>query len=152
MAFDNFLILVALYGSPLDWNYNDYGKLNTPLTWFSNLWELVHYFKSVITFRDDEILLGARENDRALMSEFYRLGYRNKELVSLNIVRHFCNLFHLSDISKCDGVTLDEYVLTNQSELSTRHVFLWEEPTSDDQRLWKEAILRLCSGTSILPI
>ncbi len=42
------------------------------------------------------------------MSEFYRIGYWGKELLALNIVRHFRNLLHLSDISKCDGVTLDE--------------------------------------------
>jgi hypothetical protein len=37
MVFDNFLIEVGLYGSPLDWSYKDYGNLSTKSTWFHNL-------------------------------------------------------------------------------------------------------------------
>jgi hypothetical protein len=42
MVFDNFLIVVGLYGSPLDWSYKDYGNLSTESTWLQNLWTLVH--------------------------------------------------------------------------------------------------------------
>jgi hypothetical protein len=37
MAFDNLLIEVGLYGSPLDWSYKAYGNLSTESTWFHNL-------------------------------------------------------------------------------------------------------------------
>jgi hypothetical protein len=62
------------------------------------------------------------------MSEFYRIGYWGKELLALNIVRHYRNLLHLSDISKCDGVTLDEYIVSDCSEISALHVFPCKEP------------------------
>ncbi len=38
MVFDNFLIEVGLYGSPLYWSHKDYGNLSTESTWFHNLW------------------------------------------------------------------------------------------------------------------
>ena len=34
MAYENFLIKVGLYGTPLKSNYNDYGHLATEATWF----------------------------------------------------------------------------------------------------------------------
>ena len=85
------------------------------------------------------------------MSEFFIIGYQGKELLALNIVRHYRNLLHLSDISKCDGVTLDEYNVSDCLETSALHVFPREEPTSSNHHLWGEAISRLCSGTTTLP-
>jgi hypothetical protein len=38
MAYDNFLIEVRLFGSPLHWSYEDFGHLSTESTWFQNLW------------------------------------------------------------------------------------------------------------------
>ena len=151
MAFDNFLIEVGLYGSPFQWSYDDFGQLATDSTWFQDLWCLTHAFSADVSFRDEDMVRGVRENDRSLMSEFHRIGYSGKELASLNIVRHYRNLFHLSDISKCDGVTLDEFSVSDFSEKSTHHVFPQEQPTRSDFCLWKDAISRLCSGTSILP-
>ncbi len=37
MAYDNFLMEVGLYGSPLRWSYDDYSQLATEATWFYNL-------------------------------------------------------------------------------------------------------------------
>ena len=42
---------------------------------------------------------------------FFCVGYCGKDLVSLNIVRLFRNILHLSDISKCDGTTLDKFTV-----------------------------------------
>ena len=124
MAFDNFLIEVGLYGSPFQWSYDDFGQLASDSTWFQDLWCLTHAFSADVSFRDEDMVRGVRENDRSLMSEFHRIGYSGKELASLNIVRHYRNLFHLSDISKCDGVTLDEFSVSDFSEKkSTHHVF-----------------------------
>jgi hypothetical protein len=67
------------------------------------------------------------------------------------VVRCFWHLIHLSDISKCDGISLDEFVILDSTELSTEYRFPWEEPTSLNFCLWKDAIHRLCSGTLMLP-
>jgi hypothetical protein len=44
--------------------------------------------------------------------------------MALNIVCLFCNLLHLSDISKCDGSTLDKFVISDSAESLVLHVFL----------------------------
>jgi hypothetical protein len=79
---------------------------STESTWFHNLWTLVHYFKANITFCKEDTVQGLRENDCSIMSELFRVVHRGKDLVSLNIVRQFCNILHLSDISICDSTTL----------------------------------------------
>ncbi len=94
---------------------------------------------------------GVQEYDQALMSEFFCLDYRGRDLAALNIVQLFCNLLHLSDVSKCDGSTLDKFVTSNSAESLVSHVFLWEQPSPSDFHLWKEAIGCLCSGTTIIP-
>jgi hypothetical protein len=151
MAFNNFLVEVGLYSSPFDWSYKDVGHLATESTWFCDFWNLVHTFAVDVLFRTDDLAHGVRKNNQSLMSEFYRIGYRGKELLALNIVCHYCNLLHLSDISKCDGVTLDEYIVLDCLEISALHVFLRGEPTPSNHRLWREAISWLCSGTTTLP-
>jgi hypothetical protein len=85
------------------------------------------------------------------MLEFYRIGYWGKEFLALNIVHHYRNLFHLSDISKCDGVTLDEYIMSDCLEIFALHVFPCKEPTPSNHHLWREAISWLCLGTTTLP-
>ncbi len=136
MAFDNFLMEVGLYGSPLRWSYADYGSLSTDASWFRNLWKLVDYFNVDLLLQGADLVQGIREGDRSLMSEFFHLGYCGKQLVALNIVRHFQNLIHVLDIVKCDGVTLDEFVVLDSMEVSVSHVFSCKEPTVADFRLW----------------
>jgi hypothetical protein len=78
---------------------------------------------------------GVQENDCTLMSEFFHLGYQGRDLVALNIVCLFCNLLHLSDISKCDGFTLNKFVISNSAESLVLHAFPWEQPSPFDLHL-----------------
>ena len=81
------------------------------------------------------------------------MGIKDKgqDLVALNVVRWYQNLFHISDIAKADGTTLDDFVLSDSLEISAAYTFPWEEPTQADFGLWNEAISCLCSGTTLLP-
>jgi hypothetical protein len=58
MAYDNFLMKVGLYGSPLCWSYNDHGQLSMEATLFHNLWQLVHTFKVDLCFQEDNQVKG----------------------------------------------------------------------------------------------
>ncbi len=42
MAYDNVLVEVGLYDSPLQWSYSNYGHLSTDATWFHNLRLLIY--------------------------------------------------------------------------------------------------------------
>ena len=88
MAYKNFLIEVGLYGSPLNWKYDEYGTLSTEATWFKNFWQLVSTFGVEVYFSSADTIKGIRENDSSLMTEFYRIGCRRKQLELLNIVHH----------------------------------------------------------------
>ncbi len=71
MAYENFLIEAGLYGSPLNWKYDEYGTLSTEATWFQNLWQLVSTFGVEVTFCSADTIKGIRENDSSLMTEFF---------------------------------------------------------------------------------
>jgi hypothetical protein len=78
---------IGLYGSPLKWSYEEYSPLTTEATWCQNLWQLVHVFEVNISSCDADMVNGVRKNDRSLMSEFSRIGYKGKDLAGLNIAR-----------------------------------------------------------------
>jgi hypothetical protein len=140
MAYENFLVKVGLYETPLPWSYLDYGQLSTEATWFQNLWLLAFTFGASIIINKNNQVCKIWENDRSLMSEFFRIGYRGRSLVALNIAHRFRNLFHVSDIVKCDGHTIDEFIVSGSAKTSTSLVFPCEEPMNADFWLWKEAI------------
>jgi hypothetical protein len=84
-----------------------------------------------------------REHGCSLMSEFFCVGYQGNDLAGLNIVCCYHNLIHLFNISKCDGITLDEFIVLDYTKISHLPIFLREEPLAADFRLWCDAIHRL---------
>jgi hypothetical protein len=108
-------------------------------------------FNVELLIHEDNQVRGVRKGDRSLMYEFFCLGYCNKELQAVNIlVQHFHNLLHISDIAKCDGHTLDKFVISDFVEELVSQVFPREEPTLADLWSWNE-ITKLCSGSTSLP-
>ena len=76
MAFNNFLVEVGLYGSPLDWSYEDFCHLATKSTWFHDFWNLVRTFAVDVSFRTDDLVHGVWENGRSLMLDVGALQNR----------------------------------------------------------------------------
>jgi hypothetical protein len=141
-------VKVGLYKTPLQSSYSDYGQLSTEAIWFQNLWLLAFTFGASIIINKDNQVYRIWENDQSLMSEFFRIGYRGRSLVALNIVCRFCNLFNMSDIVKCDGHKIDEFIVSGSAKTSTSLVFPREEPMNADFWLWKEAIHQLFNGAT----
>jgi hypothetical protein len=50
LVYEDLLVEVGLYSSPLDWNYKDNGHLPNEVTWFHKLWNLTHLFNATLTF------------------------------------------------------------------------------------------------------
>ena len=63
MAYENFIIEVGLYGTPLQWSFEDYGCLSTESTWFHNVWQLISLFSIEISFHETDMISGIRENE-----------------------------------------------------------------------------------------
>ncbi len=123
LAYGIFLMEVGLYNNPLRWSFSDYGHLSTEATWFRNLWELLHNYEAELVIWKDDQVRGIWDGDWSLISKFFWLGYQGKDLEALNIVRRYRNLIHVSDILKCDGQSLDEFIILDMSELSCAHTF-----------------------------
>jgi hypothetical protein len=51
------------------------------------------------------------------------MGYCSKDLILLNDVHKFQNILHLSNTSNCNGITLDDFVISDRTERSSLHVF-----------------------------
>jgi hypothetical protein len=94
---------------------------------------------------------GAREHNCPLISEFFHVGYCGNNLVVFNIVHRFRILIYLSNISKCDGITLNEFVVSDCSKILHLHVFPREEPLAANFRQWHDVIRQLCAGTATIP-
>jgi hypothetical protein len=135
MAYENFIIEVGLYDNPLMWSYADYGKLSLDATWFQDLWLLASTYEATIIVCNKDLIQGIQEHDRSLTSEIFHLGYQKNDIVSLNIVCRFQNLLHVSNIVKCDGCTIDEFVTSEYLEVSIHHTFPREEQIPADFRM-----------------
>jgi hypothetical protein len=48
----DFVMEVGLYGNLFGWDYDVYGTLSTPSTWFSNLWQLSHFYRATIMINE----------------------------------------------------------------------------------------------------
>jgi hypothetical protein len=151
MAYKKNSIKVGLYGTPMQSSYNDFGHLSTDGTWFQNLWLLVSVYEVNITFLTEDVIQRIRDNNLLLVSEFFWIGYRGKQLASLNIVCCFQNLLHVSDITRCNGLSLDNFVISNMTEKPMQYTFPLEELKPSNFNLLKEAVARLCAGTTCLP-
>jgi hypothetical protein len=83
----------------------------------------------------DYQLKPVRKGDKSLMSEFMRIGYRHDNLLSLNIMRMYKKVIHLSDIVMCDGKTIMLEMLTDLPGQSNVHKFPTQKPTKADKAL-----------------
>jgi hypothetical protein len=103
-----------------------------------------------VIWKDNQVC-GIRDGDPSLISNFFWLGYHGKDPKAINIVQRYRNLIHVSDIVKCDGQSLDEFIILDSSDLSCAHTFPRVQQTATDFCLWNKAIGKLCSGTTSLP-
>jgi hypothetical protein len=95
---------VGLSGWFTDHDFDIYKTLLTD-SWIKTVWQFAHRFK--LDIHDSEAQLGLhRPNDRYLMEEFTRAGYRGQELFQLNNCRMFLHTVTLSDIVTINGTEI----------------------------------------------
>jgi hypothetical protein len=152
MGYESFLVEVGLYGCIMDYDYKTYAILATNHTWFKNVWELVSFFNISLAFHPEFRLGPARKGDKALMAEFVRVGYKQAELLSLNIVRMHKMVIHLSDIVMCDGKTIRRSILTASAGQSEAYKFPVQRPTPADINLWRTALRLISSEFNVLTL
>ncbi len=112
----------------------------TNYTWYKNVWELMHYFNVRLKFQPEYHLGLVWRGDKLLMSEFTRVGYKRTDLLSLNIVRMYKMVIHLSDVVMCNGKTIKRSMLSANVGISEAHKFPVQRPTLMDMNLWITAL------------
>ena len=110
--------------------------------WFKNLWQLAHHLKVTTELDSKYLLRPIRDNDRLIMGEFQRIGFKGSELSALKVVTNFKRVLHLSDIACYNGVTINNWALTSNPGKST-HTFPHKRPQPSDFTLWKDMIFAL---------
>jgi hypothetical protein len=139
-----------MYGNPFSLNYKLYSILATNGTWFKNVWELLHEFKTIATFSADNHIHPVRVGDRSLMQEFSRF-FGGWDLQTLNIYRQYKKSIYLSCLVLCDGRTIDKECLTPREGFLTYHKFPLQCPSRSYHPLWVMVIKRISSDYLTLP-
>jgi len=150
-CYENFLIEVGLYGNIFSQDFSRYHFVATKDTWFRNFWELGQYLGVDVVLHEDAQLKPVREGDRSLIEVFSSLGYAGHTLIALNVMKNYHNVLHLSDLTCCDGRTIDGTVLSRERGHSAKHRFPYEKPRRSDFALWEEAVQAVSSATWTLP-
>ena len=135
-AFEAFAIEVGLYGNVFSHDYEKYARLSTDGTWFKNFWETASHLRIDIALREDVHIRPVRERDGSITEALVRAGYSGLDLELLGTVRKHKCLIHLSDLTYCDGVTIDQEIFSRRRGRSAKHQFPYERPSAKAFRLW----------------
>ena len=151
IAYEAFIMEIGMYGNVFSLPYSEYEGLATDRTWWKNFWELLDHAGVDFSFASEHHLRPVREGDRAIMEVFVAMGFSADQLESLNVVRMYLRVVHLSDIVRCDGRTYTRAALRRDAPPTSRHGFPHQQPTRADFQLWDDALRSLATGTDHLP-
>ena len=141
---------VGLYGNIFSNNYDKLQGLATDNTWFKTFWKYVKDSQIEVCLHKEHHVKPIREGYRSLMESFILAGYLDKHMVRLNWVQKHKILLHLSDIIKCDGISVKDGFLVDAVGVSRKHIFPLEQPTRADFTLWDEAVRDISSAGLII--
>ena len=102
------MIGVAMYGNILSRSWEEFSVLATKYTWHYNLWEMCHRLGVELEVDDKYHNKPVQQGDQSVIDVVIEKGYRDKTLKSVNVVRKYLNLMHLSDLVQYDGRTFFE--------------------------------------------
>ena len=128
----------------------EFNVLATKHTLYYNLWELCDRLGVKLEANDKYHNKPVRQGDRSIIDVAIEKGYRDKTLESINVVRKYLNLIHLSDLVHCDGKILSEDLLEASARVTTNVTFPKEKPTRNDKSLWVQFLDTLTDGRNTL--
>jgi len=149
MNYESLVVETGLYGNIFSHPYATFGILATDGTWRKNLWQVLDYAGVELVISDEYNLVPIREDGRSLTELFVELGYVRTGLDSLNAVRKFYCVTHLSDIVRCDGKTIRLEVLSRVVGDSSQYEYPMEVPRESDFVLWEAVLRSISSGSSL---
>ena len=141
---------------PFHYDFDTWGHLATD-SWVKALWEKVDKLGITLLLEYTSIPK-PRENDNTIMSAMVTMGYRGKELKSINRVRIAQEALFVSDITTANGKYIEAHLQSwwveslegDMGEHRSKLQFSREDPTAADWKIWKKALQRLTSGPNLL--
>ena len=100
-------------------DYSIWGLLATP-SWIKDLWEFAHRYKIRLQAPYRILPKYIRIGDKGLMEEFYRIGYRETNLVRLNRVRNYLQVIYMSDITEGNGRKIRSCTFTSRKDVDKK--------------------------------
>ena len=122
-AYKAMLMEVGLYGNPFSHNYEKWEGLATENTRFKNFWQYANHLQIEVCIHEEYHIKPIREGGMSLMEAFIQAGYAGNYLVRLNRVQRHKKLLHLSDMIKCDRISVEDRFLGNKIGVSQKHIF-----------------------------
>ena len=137
-------IEVGLFGNFLCRDYTTFGCLASH-TWFKLVWEYTHLYGVQVELRNVEVPK-VRQRDRVLMEEVIQV-IPPSQWPSFNRARKHFKVYFLSQLTLCDGVTVNPATLGNGTWklAESSMTFPVERPTPSDIALWRETIAVITS-------
>ncbi len=133
----------------LEKNYKRFRVLASN-SWFKVLWELLDYYKVTLTLIDTSIP-PPRQRDQVLMERITDTLPQHY-WAAFNRVRHFYKVYFMSQITRCDGKTINPAFMTSRTIKASSMRFPIEQPTEGDFEIWTLGLKSLTSHTFQLPI
>ena len=103
-------------------------------SWFKVLWELLDYYKVTLTLADTDIV-PPREKDYVLMDHVITLLPQH-HWAAYNRVRHFYGVYFISQITRCDGKSVNMDFINSRTTKASSMRFPTEQPTDSDFEIW----------------
>ena len=119
-------------------------------SWFKVLWELLDYYKVTLTLTDT-IISPVRHQDHPLMELIIDILPRH-HWAAFNKVRHFYKVYFMSQITRCDGKTIDPAFITSRTTRASSMRLPIEQPTESDFVIWALGLRSLTGQTLQLPL
>jgi hypothetical protein len=125
---------IGLPGDLLQQEFTTFGQLST-ITWLKHLWEFCEDSNIQLKSTTPKLKL-AREHDSFLMTTFASFGYRNNQLIHLNLCRLFCHSTRLSDITTGDGRRIHPTSWEGHPTESSGSEYDWPKQGRPSKKAW----------------
>jgi hypothetical protein len=135
---------IGLGGNFLEKDYNRYNVLASH-TWFKVLWDLLDHYKVKLILMNTTIT-PPRERDYPLMEHVIQTLPRH-HWTAFNRVRRFYKVYFMSQITRCDGKTINPAYTHSRTITASSMRFSTEQPTERDFEIWISGLKSVTSPT-----
>ena len=130
---DYLYLYLGVLGKPLTYNYNKIKAL-MPEGWFASTWFFLSEIHAILITNTLESQQQRQNGQSILLSAL--LHYKGIQLIRINAVRLFLQVFYLSDITNSDGYTLNNNFLFSHKKRYRHSSLVWPVQNCPRKKAW----------------